>query len=85
MSVIYYSKLRYKYRINDTFFNTYLLRTAKYLDFKDWKRLLKLNSNSLEETFPQILTLKKDMTKGRTIVNIDQLPDNSLNPYWLVE
>lgn len=57
-------------------FNTYTLRTAKYLDFKDWEKgvFLKFNSNLSDDTLTQILTLKEGMNRGRTLVNSDHLP-----------
>jgi NADH:ubiquinone oxidoreductase subunit 3 (subunit A) len=73
-------------------FNIYILRTAKYLDFKDWEKavllkinsLKQLNSNLSDDTLTQILTLKKGMNRGRTMVNDDHLIDGFVNPYWLV-
>jgi NADH-ubiquinone oxidoreductase chain 3 len=73
-------------------FNFYSLRTAKYLDFKDWEKGVLLKGNSLKQlnsklsdnTLTQILKLKKGMNTGRTIINNDILPDGPVNPYWLV-
>jgi LAGLIDADG endonuclease len=74
-------------------FNLYPLRTAKFLDFSDFKQAVLIKQNSLtgkkiarysENEFEKIMELKNQMNDQRTTVDQNLLLDKPLNPNWVI-